>query len=115
MTNLDSVRRHCIAMPHATEEVLFGDNLVFKIGGKMFAIAASVPSTPVLSFKTSPEEFNELCERPNIIPAPYLARAYWVALEGWDALSRVELKHRLTVAYELAKVSLPKKVQAGLE
>ena len=81
----------------------------------MFAIAASVPSPRVLSFKTPPEEFNDLCERPNIIPAPYLARAYWVALQSWDALSRAELKHRLTMAYELATKSLPKKVQAGLK
>jgi len=34
-----------------------------------------------LSFKASPETFADLTERPNIIPAPYLARAQWVALE----------------------------------
>jgi len=112
--SLEWVRKHCLSLPHATEQVQWGDHLLFKIGGKMFAITATSPAPVKLSFKSTPEEFAELCERPDIIPAPYLARAHWVALESWDALPRAELKHRLTVAHGLVKASLPKKVQAGL-
>jgi predicted DNA-binding protein (MmcQ/YjbR family) len=38
----------------------------------------------------SPEDFEELIERPGIIPAPYSARATWVALETFDAMQRKE-------------------------
>ncbi len=31
------------SLPHATEQVQWEDNLVFKVGGKMFAVAALEP------------------------------------------------------------------------
>jgi predicted DNA-binding protein (MmcQ/YjbR family) len=47
------------------------------------------------SFKCTPEEFTELQERDGIIPAPYLARAHWVALERYDALDDAEFRRLL--------------------
>jgi len=67
-----------------------------------------------VSFKCSPEDFAELCERKGIIPAPYLARAQWVTLETEDAIPRPELKRLLRQAYDLVFAKLPKKTQAGL-
>ena len=55
-----------------------------------------------------------MVERPGIIPAPYLARAHWVALEDEDALTRRELEPWLRSAYELVWAKLPKGVRAGL-
>ncbi len=91
------------------------ESLVYKIGGKIFAIAALDPGGVWLSFKCSPEEFAELVERPGIIPAPYLARAYWVGLEDEDALAPAELKQRLRTAYDLVFEKLPRKKRAELE
>ncbi len=68
-----------MSLPHTTEQVLWGDDLVFKIGGKMYAGMPLSPARIQLSFKCTPEEFAELIERPGIIPAPYAARA----LPGW--------------------------------
>ena len=65
-----------------------GRALVFKIGGKIFAILALEPAKIWLSFKCDPEQFAELVERPGIIQAPYFARNQWVALETEDALHR---------------------------
>src|SRR5438094_10601929 len=96
---LDSVRRYCMSLPHTTETVQWGSDLVFKIGGKMYAVAATEPARVCLSFKCSAEDFAELTERPDIIPAPYLARAQWVALECEDALTVAELKRQLRRAY----------------
>lgn len=73
--DIECLRRHCLSLPHVTEQVQWGDNLVFKVGGKMFAVAPLEPAEVWLSFKCSDEEFAELIERPGIIPAPYLARA----------------------------------------
>ena len=50
-----------------------------------------------------------------IIPAPYMARAKWVALERWDALDDREFKPLIERAYALVKQKLPKKTQAALD
>jgi predicted DNA-binding protein (MmcQ/YjbR family) len=111
---IDWVRRYCMSMPHATESVQWGADLVFKIGGKMFAVLVLEPAKVWVSFKCSPEEFAELVERPSIIPAPYSARYYWVALETEDALSPAELKQLLQRSYELVLEKLPKKTRSTL-
>jgi predicted DNA-binding protein (MmcQ/YjbR family) len=109
----DWVRWYCMSLPHATEQVQW-ESLVFKIGGKMFAIAVLEPSEHCLSLKCSAEAFAELVERPGIVPAPYLARAHWVALESVDAVPRPELERMLREAYEMAFAKLPGKAQAEL-
>ena len=97
-----------------TEEVQWGDGLLFKVGGKMFAVGSMEPNKVVLSFKVSPEKFAELVEQEGVIPAPYLARASWVAMESWDAIPVKELKQLLREAYELVMGKLPKKIQVTL-
>ena len=113
--DIEWVRRYCMAMPHATEQVQWGHDLVFKVGGKMFAAGPlEAPFDVCLSFKAGPEEFAELCERPGIMAAPYMARAHWVALEDWDVLPAAELKRLLRQSYDLVYARLPKKTQAEL-
>jgi predicted DNA-binding protein (MmcQ/YjbR family) len=108
------VRKFCLGLPHATEDVKWGNDLVFCIGKKMFAVTCLEPAKVALSFKCSPEVFAELIERPRIIPAPYMARAHWVALEDEDTLTRKELEPLLRSAYEQTLAKLPKKLQAEL-
>jgi predicted DNA-binding protein (MmcQ/YjbR family) len=103
-----------MSMPHATESVQWGDDLVFKIGGKMFAVVVLEPAKVWISFKCSPEEFAELIERPGIIPAPYSARFHWIALETEDALTVTELKQLLRRSYGLVLEKLPRKSRAAL-
>ena len=112
--NREWVRRFCMSLPRVTEHVQWKIDLVFKIGGKMFAITVLEPHAICLAFKCSPEDFEELIERPGIIPAPYIARAKWVALESFDAMPRKELELRLKQAYELIFAKLPKKTQREL-
>ncbi len=112
--DIDWVRNYCKKMPHATETVQWGDDLVFKIGGKMFAVVVLVPAKVWLSFKCSPEEFAELTERPGIIPAPYSARYYWIALETQDALASPELERFLRGSYDMVFAKLPRKTQSAL-
>jgi predicted DNA-binding protein (MmcQ/YjbR family) len=111
---IDWVRRYCMSMPHATESVQWGADLVFKVGGKMFTVLVLEPAKAWLSFKCSPEEFAELVERASVIPAPYLARYHWVALETEDALSPAELKRLLRRSYEIVLEKLPKKTRSAL-
>ena len=115
--NLATVRQFCLALPHATEEVLWGQDLVFKIGGKMFAALPLEPSPtkPLqLSFKCTPAEFAELCEREGIFPAPYAARYHWAALESWKALSQAETERLIQSSYAMVFDKLPKKTRLTL-
>jgi len=115
LMDTDAVRKFCLSMPHAKESIQWGNDLVMKVGGKMFAVMALEPSSVWLSLKCTPEDFAELTERPSIIPAPYMARHYWVGLENKDALAASDLKHQLRRSYELVFGKLPKKVQAALK
>lgn len=112
--DIDWNREYCLALPHTTEKVQWGDNLVFKVGGKMYAVVALELREQWLGFKCTPEDFATLIERPGIIPAPYLARAHWVSLETGDALPRTEVERLLSQAYSLVFAKLPKKARAGL-
>src|ERR1700732_3901138 len=112
--DVDWLREVCLSLAGATEQIQWGSDLVFKAGGKMFAVAPLEPAPVCLSFKASGESFAELTERPNIIPAPYLARAQWVALETRDALPTEELARLLRDSYELIVAKLPKKTREGL-
>jgi predicted DNA-binding protein (MmcQ/YjbR family) len=112
--NVDWLRELCLSFPGVTEQIQWGNDLLFKVGGKMFAAAPLEPAPVCLSFKASPESFAELTERPHIIPAPYLARAQWVALEFTDAVPRNELAGLLRESYDLVVARLPKKIRESL-
>jgi predicted DNA-binding protein (MmcQ/YjbR family) len=112
--NVDCLREVCLAFPGVTEQIQWGNDLLFKVGGKMFAVTPLEPAPVCLSFKASPENFADLTERPNIIPAPYLARAQWVALETRDALSADELARFLRESYDMVVAKLPKRTQDKL-
>lgn len=112
--DVEQLRKICLAFPGATEQIQWGDDLLFKVGGKMFAITPLIPAPVCLSLKVTPENFVELTERPGIIPAPYLARAKWIALESRDALTPSELAPLLRASYELVVAKLPRKIRESL-
>lgn len=113
--DIESIRAYCLSLPHVTEDVKWGNDLVFSIGGKMFTVVTLDAASPhKLSFKCTPEVFAELTERENIVPAPYVARYHWVALQSYDALSKQELKDLIKNSYEMVLAKLPKKVRQSL-
>jgi predicted DNA-binding protein (MmcQ/YjbR family) len=112
--NIEQLRKLCLAFPAVTEHIQWGDDLLFKVAGKMFAITPLEPAPVWLSLKVTPENFAELTERPGIIPAPYLARAKWIALASHDALSAEELAPLLRASYDLVVAKLPRKTRDSL-
>jgi len=112
--DIDWLRDHCLSLAHTTEQIQWEDDLVFKVGGKMYAAVALEPGDHWISFKCSMENFAALTERPGVIPAPYMARAQWVALETETALPRAELQTLLAEAHALVFAKLPKNIQSQL-
>lgn len=109
--NIDQLRKLCLSFPGVTEQIQWEDHLLFKVGGKMFAITSLEPASVWLSLKASPENFVEFTERPGVIPAPYLARAKWIALETPEALPLHELEQLLRESYEMVRAKLPRKLR----
>jgi len=105
---------------HVEETVQWGENLVFwvgdkAIGGKMFALVnMDADGQAVMSFSAGPERYAELIENEGVIPAPYMARIYWVALERWDALDPRELAQLLAAAHARTLAKLPKRTREAL-
>ena len=112
--DIDDLRRLCLAFPGATEQVQWGNALVFKVRGKMFAVTPLEPSAIWISFKVTPENFAEYTERPGIIPAPYLARASWIAVESPTILPTPELASLLRSSYDRVVEKLPRKIRESL-
>ncbi|MBV9887048.1 MAG: MmcQ/YjbR family DNA-binding protein [Acidobacteria bacterium] len=112
--HIEELRQHCLSFPGVTEHEIWQGDLTFKVGNKMFAHSVLEVAQVWLSFKATDERFAELVERQNVIPAPYLARAKWVALETREAIPATELRELLREAYDLVVAKLPKKIQASL-
>ncbi|MGI8898958.1 MAG: MmcQ/YjbR family DNA-binding protein [Pyrinomonadaceae bacterium] len=113
--DIESVRKFCLSLPLVTEGVQWENDLLMRIGNKMFCVLSLEPASDhCMSFKCTPEKFAELVEQEGIMPAPYVARYHWVALERFDVLPERELKSLLMTAYELVRDKLPKKVRDGL-
>src|SRR2546425_12889425 len=111
---LDVVRQICRALPGVTEDIKWGADLAFSVGGKMFCVIC-VDRPHQISFKCTAEDFGELVERPGLMPAPYLARAMWVQeSELGKALDRPELERLLQTSYELVRAKLPRKQRESL-
>jgi predicted DNA-binding protein (MmcQ/YjbR family) len=112
--NIDQLRDLCLSFPGATEQVQWGDDLVFKVGGKMFAVTPLEPARLWLSLKADPQDFVDLTERPGVIPAPYLARAKWVAIESAQTLPSLEVAALLRKSYDLVAAKLPRALRESL-
>jgi predicted DNA-binding protein (MmcQ/YjbR family) len=133
--DVERLRAYLLGLPHVAETMQWGANLVFwvgdkAIGGKMFALidldepappsraANQQPATGnqqlLLSYSAGPDRYAELLERDGLVPAPYMARIFWVAAERWDVFSEAEWQRELRAAYEITYVKLPKKVRATL-
>ncbi|MYN05790.1 MmcQ/YjbR family DNA-binding protein [Pseudoduganella aquatica] len=101
----------CRALPGATEDIKWGADLVFSVGEKMFAVTGNCADAEGISFKVDDERFLELTDRPGIIAAPYLARAKWVKIVDFKAVSDAEAAELLTRSHAIIFGKLTKKLQ----
>jgi predicted DNA-binding protein (MmcQ/YjbR family) len=111
--DLKSLCDFCRRMPHVTEDVKWGNDLVFSIGGKMFAVFDQSGGTR-FSMKSTPGTFAVLTTRPGIIPAPYVARYHWISLEGPGILPKKEIEELIRESYHLISLALPARIRRQL-
>jgi predicted DNA-binding protein (MmcQ/YjbR family) len=81
----------------------------------MFAVVGlHGPHSGRLSFKVDKDRFLELTDQPGMIPAPYMARAFWISVTEPERFGREELAAFVRRSYELVVSNLPRKAQAAL-
>jgi predicted DNA-binding protein (MmcQ/YjbR family) len=116
----EHIRAYLLTLPHAVETMQWGANLVFwvgdkAIGGKMFALVnLDGDGKAIISYAAGPERYAELLEIEGIIPAPYMARIYWVAVERWNVFRTSEWEKELLAAYSITLNKLPPRTRAAL-
>jgi predicted DNA-binding protein (MmcQ/YjbR family) len=106
--SVDDLREYCLSFPDATENLQWGDDLCFKIRGKIFATLTLTAVPQKMCFKCTPESFAELVEREGIHPAPYVGRYKWVILDHLNALRNDELKDLIRQSYAMVASKAPK-------
>ncbi len=111
--NIEDLRKLCSSLPAVTEDIKWGNDLVFSIGGKMFCVT-SLESPFTCSFKVKDEEFEELSNQNGFMPAPYIARAKWVLVTDPSKLNKREWEKYIKQSYELVKMKLTKKLRQKL-
>jgi predicted DNA-binding protein (MmcQ/YjbR family) len=107
----DALRKLCKGWPGVSVDIKWESNVVASVGGKMFAMVSTNTS---LSFKVADDRFLEYTDRPEIIPAPYLARARWVAIMDTKHFATGTLQDFVRDAYGVVRGKLSKELQREL-
>jgi predicted DNA-binding protein (MmcQ/YjbR family) len=109
------IESHCTALPGVSVHTPWSESRVFKVGGKMFAMIVMDGRQPRgVWFKAGEASFAIRTRVKGIEPCPYLARAYWVAMDGLKPLKAKELRAYLTRAHVLVAAGLSKKKRESL-
>jgi len=107
---LAQFREYCLSKPRATEGTPFGpDVLVFKVGGKMFALAAldEVPTT--VNLKCDPDLALDLRDRyDQVTPGYHMNKKHWNTVEIETGIPDGDLRKMIDHSYDLVANSLPK-------
>ena len=114
--NLETYYEYCLSKKGVSEHFPFDeDTLVFKVGGKMFALSSLLQwekNEPSVNLKCDPERAQELrAEYDEIKPGFHMSKVHWntIALNG--SLSNTFIKELIDHSYELVFKSLTKKIQ----
>ena len=103
-------REYCLTKPGATEGTPFGpDVVVFKVGGKIFALAALDEVPPTVNLKCDPDLALDLRDRyEQVTPGYHMNKKHWntVVLDG--VIPEREIRKMIDQSYDLVVQSLPK-------
>jgi predicted DNA-binding protein (MmcQ/YjbR family) len=108
--NIEVFREYCLGKPAATEDTPFGpDNIVFKVEGKMFALAALDEVPPAVNLKCDPDLALELRDRyAQVRPGYHMNKKHWNTIELDGVIPGKEIRKMVDHSYDLVVKSLPK-------
>ena len=114
--NLETYYEYCLSKKGVTEHFPFDeDTLVFKVGGKMFALSSLLQwekGNPHVNLKCDPERAQELrAEYDAINPGFHMSKVHWNTIGVNQDVPTALLKELINHSYELVFKSLTKKIQ----
>lgn len=114
--NIEEYRDFCLSLPGTTEETPFGpDTLVFKVGGKIFALT-NLQTFASFNVKCEPERAVELRERYDyVLPGFHMNKKHWNTVLVGSGATDAQMRQWLTESYQLIVAALPKAVRAELQ
>ncbi len=118
--NAERARELLLRLPHVIEAEQFGGLIYWvgdkAIGGRTCAMLnlETVAGDTAIMLPVGAERFSELCEIDGMIPAPYMARNFWIAAERWNALRDSEWEEQLRASHALTFDKLLRKTKAIL-
>jgi predicted DNA-binding protein (MmcQ/YjbR family) len=116
--NVDEFNRFCAGLAHTTHVVQWGGSEVWKVGGKVFAIAGwnEDGDTLGVTFKVSEMAFISLPSVPGLRPAPYFASRgmKWIQQHAKPGFDDATLCHHIEESYRLVSLGLTKRLQKEL-
>lgn len=111
----ERLERLCSGWPGVTRDIKWSDALVLSVGGKMFVVTSTERGQDGrLMFKVPDERFLELTDQEGMAPAPYLARAHWIAVTDRRRFTTAALEKLIRGAYLQVRSKLSKKMQAAI-
>ena len=84
---VEDMRRYCLSMPGATEDIKYGSDLCFSAGDKVFC-GTRIEGPFRTGIKCAEETFAELIERDGVVPMPRLSVTHWIRIEKNNAFSK---------------------------
>lgn len=116
MLKRDEFNRFCASLKATSHVVQWGNADVWKVGGKVFAIAGWNEGKDAYTFKAGDVAYEVLQEQPGIRPAPYLASRgmKWLQVYAEPGLGEAELKEHIVMSYDMVVAKLTKKLRAEL-
>ncbi len=114
--DLAKFREYCLSKPEATEGTPFGpDVLVFKVSGKIFALASLDEVPARANLKCDPDLALELRDRyEQVTPGYHMNKKHWNTVEIESGIPDIELRKMIDHSYELVVKSLPRKAREKL-
>lgn len=115
--NIEEFRACCLEKKGVSEEFPFdADTLVFKVMGKMFALAPLERLPPQANLKCDPERAIELRESYDgaIMPGYHMSKVHWNTL-FLEQLPGDLIRELINHSYGLVVSKLPKKLLSALE
>src|SRR6266481_2668110 len=114
--NLEDFREYCLSLPAVTESTPFGEDvLVFKVAGKIFALAGLDEVPPAANLKCDPDLALELRDRyEQVRPGYHMNKKHWNTVELEGGIPDAELRKMIDHSYDLVVQSLPRASRAKI-
>ena len=101
--DIEAIREYCLGLPEATEDIKWESDLCFCIRDKMFCVVGLNDDPLQMTVKVTPQEFDDLIERPEYAPAKYVGRYKWVTLSNTSLVDAAELKSLIEGSFYLIR------------